>query len=218
MNWQKPCGGIGGANSSKRFFQNNSSAGDFVRSGAEGFLKVQMPNNRSKGTLRCHILRGMKGQISPALYQDRARVCTAIHPSPWGFPHGGSKPHSVLSLLSRSAGRFLPIAPGKPHSSPNYLKICVLVILDQNCPILKEGSWSHPRNNMAQANILFLLSFFNFASSSSFQLYPSCWLELRLALAFPLPPYTHFFILAPFSPVWEQNLVPALCPHNQSSS
>lgn len=45
---------------------------------------------------------------------------------------------------------------------------------------------------------IFYFSFFNFTSSSSFQFYPSCWLEFHLALAFPLPPSTYFFILAPF--------------------
>lgn len=54
--------------------------------GAEGFLKVQMPNKSSKGILKCHILRGMKGQTAPAPFQDRARVGTAIQPSPWGLP------------------------------------------------------------------------------------------------------------------------------------
>lgn len=34
-----------------RFFQNNSTASDYVHSGAEGFLQVQISNKSSKGTL-----------------------------------------------------------------------------------------------------------------------------------------------------------------------
>lgn len=56
-----------------------------VHSRAEGFLEVQMPNKSSKRTLRCHILCGMKAQIAPAPFQDRAHVCSAIQPSPWGL-------------------------------------------------------------------------------------------------------------------------------------
>lgn len=101
----------------------------------------------------------MKGKIWPALFQDTACACTAIHPNPWGFPDGGSKPHWMLSLLLRWAGRFLPIAPGKPHSCPHYLKICVLVILDQNSPVLTETEKPMTSQQHGSSKCSFLLIF-----------------------------------------------------------
>lgn len=220
MSWVKPCGGIEGEQSSKRFFQNNSTASGNVHGGVEGFLKVQMPNRSSKGSLSAIFYVAWRDRCAQHFSKTQFMFAQqSIHllgvsqreaPSPtvcWACSKGEQE-HSSLLLQTN------------PSAPQHYLKIGDF---GSKLPDFNRD-WKEKAHDLTiiwpkqMFFFIFYFSFFNFASSSGFQFYPSCWLEFHLALAFPLPPSTHFFILAPFSPFWEQNLVPALCPRNQSSS